>query len=128
MLFRSNEAVNRDLVFEGGAGGQHNESNWSRRLPSFYAFALDPRLEAHPLAMEFYPPALSVQSVNPSTGQVNLRLFTFYGYQNLLKSSVDLSSWSTNTISASENFWDQIDIPVNGSSVPRAFWRVDSTP
>ena len=123
-----NEAVNRDLVFEGGAGGQHNESNWSRRLPSFLAFALDPRLEANPLATEFFPPDLSVQSVNPTTGQVNLRLFAFYGYQNFLKSSPDLRAWTTNAVSSAENHWDQIDVPVAGGTATRAFWRVDCTP
>lgn len=123
-----NEAVNRDLVFEGGAGGQHNESNWSRRLPSFLSFALDPRLEANPLATELYPPDLSVQSVNPATGQVNLRLFAFYGYQNFLKSSADLRTWTTNAVSSAENFWDQLDVPISGASGNRAFWRVDSSP
>ena len=120
--------MNRDLLFEGGAGGQHNESNWSRRLPSFFAFALDPRLEANPLAAELYPPALSVQSVNSGTGQVNLRLFAFYGYQNFLKSSADLNTWSTSAVPAAENFWDQVDVPVNGATATRAFWRVDSAP
>jgi len=124
----ANEAVNRDLVFEGGAGGAHNEGNWSRRLPSFYAFALDPRLEANPLAAELFPPDLSVQSVNPVTGQINLRLLAFYGYQNRLQASADLRSWSTNPISSAENFWDPVDVPVIGITGNRAFWRVDSTP
>jgi predicted alpha/beta superfamily hydrolase/acetyl esterase/lipase len=123
-----NEAVNRDLVFEGGAGGAHNEGNWSRRLPSFYAFALDPRLEANPLAAELFPPDLSVQSVDTATGQVNLRLMAFYGYQNRLKASADLQTWSTNELSSAENFWDPVDVPVIGITGNRAFWRVDSTP
>ena len=124
----ANEAVNRDLVFEGGAGGAHNEGNWSRRLPSFYAFALDPRLEANPLAAELFPPDLSVQSVDTATGQVNLRLMAFYGYQNRLKASADLQTWSTNELSSAENFWDPVDVPVIGITGNRAFWRVDSTP
>jgi alpha-L-fucosidase 2 len=123
-----NEAVNRDLVFEGGAGGAHNEGNWSRRLPSFYAFALDPRLEANPLAAELFPPDLSVQSVDTATGQVNLRLMAFYGYQNRLKASADLQTWSTNELSSAENFWDPVDVPVIGITGNRAFWRADSTP
>ena len=90
----ADEVVNRDLLFEGGAGGAHNESNWSRRLPSFYAFALDPRLEANPLATELFPPGLSVQSMDATTGQVNLRLLAFHGYQNLLLASGDLQTWS----------------------------------
>jgi len=124
----ANEAVNRDLVFEGGAGGAHNEGNWSRRLPSFYAFALDPRLEPNALATEFYPPDLSVQSVNSAAGQVNLRLMAFYGYQNRLKASADLQTWSTNELSSAESFWDPIDVSISGLTVNRAFWRVDSTP
>jgi len=123
-----NEAVNRDLVFEGGAGGQHNESNWSRRLPSFLAFALDPRLEANPLATEFFPPDLSVQSVNPVTGQINLRLLAFYGYQNFLKSSGDLRTWATNSLPAAENHWDQMDVSLDPGSASRGFWQVDSAP
>ncbi|NCZ97100.1 hypothetical protein EBZ02_08130, partial [bacterium] len=90
--------------------------------------ALDPRLEANPLAAELFPPDLSVQSVNPVTGQINLRLLAFYGYQNRLQASADLRSWSTNPISSAENFWDPVDVPVIGITGNRAFWRVDSTP
>ncbi len=124
----ADEAVNRDLLFEGGANGAHNENNWSGRLPSFYAFALDPRLESNLLATELYPPALSVDSVNPATGQVNLRLLAFHGYQNFLRSSADLNTWSTHSIPAAENFWDQVDVLVVGATGSRAFWRVDTTP
>ena len=124
----ADEVVNRDLLFEGGAGGAHNESNWSRRLPNFYAFALDPRLEANPLAAELFPPDLSVHSMNSATGQVNLRLLAFYGYQNRLKASADLQTWSTNPISSAENFWDPIDVPITGLTGNRAFWRVESDP
>ncbi|NBR46065.1 MAG: hypothetical protein EBT68_02970 [Verrucomicrobia bacterium] len=124
----ANEAVNRDLVFEGGVGGQHNESNWSRRLPSFYAFALNPKLEANPLAAELFPPELSVQSMNAATGQINLRLLAFHGYQNLLLASADLQTWSTNALSSAENFWDPIDVPVPGITGNRAFWRVNCAP
>ena len=124
----ADEAVNRDLLFEGGAGGAHNESNWSRRLPSFYAFALDPRLEANPLATELFPPGLSVQSMDTTTGQVNLRLLAFHGYQNLLLASADLQTWSTSPLSTAENFWDPIDVPITGLTGNRAFWRVNCTP
>ena len=123
-----NEVANRDLLFEGGANGAHNEATWSGRLPNFYAFALDPRLEASLLATELYPPTLSVQFVNSGTGDLNLRLFAYNGYRNFLNSSSDLRTWSTNSLASAENFWDQVDIPVNGATATRVFWRVDSTP
>lgn len=118
-----NEAVNRDLIFEGGAGGQHNEGNWSRRLPSFFAFALDPRFEANPLAAELYPPVLSVHSVRQDAAEANLRLIALLGYQNRLQSSTDLTIWSTNALPAAENFWDQLDVLTNSATNNLMYWR-----
>jgi predicted alpha/beta superfamily hydrolase len=118
---RVGETANRELFFEGGAGGQHNESNWSRRLPSFFNWALDPWREANLLTLELYSPRLQI-TARPD-GTVDLRSDELGGFANFLAVSPDLANWSTNALVPTGEAWDTATI----NSAPagsRQFWRL----
>jgi predicted alpha/beta superfamily hydrolase len=118
---RVGETANRELFFEGGAGGQHNESNWSRRLPSFFNWALDPWREANLLALELYPPRLQI-TARPD-GTIDLQSDELGGFANFLAASPDLANWSTNALVPTGEAWDTATI----NSAPagsRQFWRL----
>jgi hypothetical protein len=110
--------VNRDLRFEGGAGGQHNEGNWSRRLPTFFAWALDPWREANPLALEIAPPKLQIAA--REDGTLDLRREELRGFAHSLATSSDLSTWTTNPVTPTGEAWDS----ATSNVVPtgRQFW------
>lgn len=115
------EPVNRDLRFEGGAGGQHNESNWSRRLPAFFAWALDPWREANPLALELYPPLLQIAA--RENGTIDLRRTELLGFAQSFATSSDLSAWVTNTLSPAGEPWDTATNNM-APDTARRFWRL----
>lgn len=118
---QAGQAVNRSLIFEGGAGGLHNEPNWSRRLPSFFAWALDPWREANPLALEHFPPTLRIEPGSPAAG-VTLRHTRLFGFRQELLRTADFTSWQTNSLSSATDAWDEATsnaTPVPGAS---AFW------
>jgi predicted alpha/beta superfamily hydrolase len=117
-------AANRDILFAGVAGGQHNEPAWSRLLPTFYSFALDPRLEANPLLLEHYPPALALGSAEPS-GALELRLLRHLGFNDRLQESENLKLWNTSTLPAVAELWDESVMPVPAGPA-RRFWRIQS--
>jgi predicted alpha/beta superfamily hydrolase len=114
------ETVNRDLRFEGGAGGQHNEGNWSLRLPTFFAWALDPWREANPLALAIAPPQLQIAA--RADGTLDLRREELCGFAQSLAASSDLSLWTTNPVSNTGEAWDA----ATSNVVPtvRQFWRL----
>jgi predicted alpha/beta superfamily hydrolase len=118
--------VHRDLLFEGGAGAQHNEPAWSRRLPAFFAFALDAWREANHLALEHFPPELQVE--NPA-GEPTLGWTVPSGFQQNLQAITALHhDWSEgdNTIFAPvTNFWDAVTTPVPPPAPERVFWRLE---
>jgi predicted alpha/beta superfamily hydrolase len=121
---RAGHAANKDIVFAGVPGGLHNEPAWSRLLPSFYAFALDPRLEANPLLLEHYPPEISLQHDTP-TGGLELRLIRHFGFTDRLLQSDNLQQWSASELPGLQEFWDEASIPVPASTA-RRFWRIQS--
>ncbi len=116
-------AANRDILFAGVAGGLHNEPAWSRLLPEFYAFALDPRREANPLALEIHPPRLAIEISSP--GSAALRHPALFGFRHILQQSPDLATWTDATPSTAEDFWEDHTIPVAPDGQKR-FWRLRS--
>jgi len=117
---RVGETANRELFFEGGAGGQHNESYWSRRLPSFFNWALDPWREANLLALELYPPGLQI-TARPD-GTIDLRREELGGFTNFLATSADRAAWNTNAIVPTGEAWDAATNNIAPSG--RQFWRL----
>lgn len=120
---RVGEIVNRDLRFEGGAGGQHNENNWSRRLPSFYAWALDPWREANPLSLEFSPPDLQI--IARQDGTFDLHRTELRGFAQAVATSADLPSWTTNPVTTTGEAWNATTNNVVPSG--RRFWRLQTS-
>jgi predicted alpha/beta superfamily hydrolase len=117
------QAVNRSLIFEGGAGGQHNEPNWSRRLPSFFAWALDPWREANPLALENFPPTLRIEPGTSAAG-VTLRRQRLFGCRQDLLSTTDFAAWQTNALSPAMDAWDEATNTVTPGPAPGRFWSL----
>ncbi len=119
-FLRAGQAVRRSLVFEGVAGGAHNETAWARLTPRFFAFALDPWREAQPLALETSAPQLAAERTD--TG-VRLRLARRLGLDHQLLSGASLGSWQTNSVAAPSDPWDEtvFDAPAGQSSW---FWQL----
>jgi predicted alpha/beta superfamily hydrolase len=119
-FLRAGQAVRRSLVFEGVAGGAHNEAAWARLLPRFFAFALDPWREAQPLALETSAPQLAAERTD--TG-LRVRVGRRLGLDQQLLTSTSLDSWQTNAIAAPADPWDEtlLDAPAGQSSW---FWKL----
>lgn len=118
-------AANRDILFAGVPGGLHNEAAWSRLLPTFYAFALDPRLEANPLLLEFYPPRLSIR-VAPSGSGLELQQLRYLGFRDRLLESTNLINWTASDLSNTSEFWEETTTPIS-TGPTRQFWRIQSS-
>jgi len=116
-------AANRDILFAGVPGGQHNEPAWSRLLPAFYAFALDPWLEANPLALELFPPRLAFESFNQNSA--TLRHTALFGFRHILQQSPDLATWTASANSTATDFWEETTTPFVPAG-PKSFWRLQS--
>jgi hypothetical protein len=117
---RVNAAVNRDVLFAGVAGGLHNEPAWSRLLPRFFAWALDPWREASPLALVLHPPTLSI--AEGDGGRLELRRSTRRGLAQELATSTDLSQWTTNAVTSPDEAWDTVTEEIMPGA--RQFWRL----
>jgi predicted alpha/beta superfamily hydrolase len=124
-FLRAGQPVRRSLVFEGAAGGGHNEAAWARLLPRFFAFALDPWREAQPLALEVRPPSLDVER---TPGGVRVRHGRRLGVAQELLSSANLSAWQTNAVAPTADPWDEAAFDVSESSATSGFWILRSRP
>ena len=125
---RLGHCLGRELRFDGAAGGTHSEGSWSRNLPSFFAFALDPWLESQPLAVDAWPPRIELVGINPSTGRASLRFTARYGLSHALEDSTDLGttqSWNSVPIPAATEFWSTRDLDVPAPA--RCFWRLKTS-
>ena len=116
---RGGRAINRDVLFAGAAGGLHNEAAWSRLLPQFFAWALDPWREANPLTLELHPPEMSITEGN---NNLELRRATRRGFAQELATSSDLVQWTTNAVTSSDEVWDAVTNAVTPAA--RQFWRL----
>ncbi|MEI6178404.1 MAG: alpha/beta hydrolase-fold protein, partial [Verrucomicrobiota bacterium] len=126
-FLRAGRVANRSLLFEGGAGAQHNEPAWSRHLPAFFAFALNPWLEANPLALASFPPHLDLQSLDPAANKTTLRHLALYGFHSLLQSSENLTDWTGQPLAGAENPWDLLETVDSAPAAQKRFWRVRTT-
>ena len=119
---RGGHSAHADLLFNGVSGGLHNEQAWSRLLPQFFAWALDPWREANTLALEMHPPQLSISA--RTNGTIDLKQTTLRGLAQELATSTDLAAWTTNNVATSGEAWDE----VTNNFVPsgRQFWRLRS--
>jgi predicted alpha/beta superfamily hydrolase len=115
-----NEAANRDVLFAGVAGGLHNEPAWSRLLPQFFGWALDPWREANPLAFELHPPDLRIAA--RGDGGLDLLRTTLRGCPQSMITSSNLSTWNTNDVINSGEAWDAVTNKVTPSA--QQFWRL----
>lgn len=123
--FGLGHAMHRELRFEGGDGAGHNEPAWSSRLPSFYAFALDPWREANPLALEHFPPELKAA---PEGTNVQLSWTGLYGFKAEMHAASALQSpWitqATNFAPSVSEFWDEAFHSETNVPSSRMYWRL----
>ena len=117
---RAGEELNRGVVFTGVAGGQHNEAAWSRLLPQFFAWALDPWREANLLALQMHPPEAKL--IARTDGTLDLQFTSLRGFVQSLATSSDLSSWTTNSLTNSGEAWDAVTDKVTTGA--QQFWRL----
>jgi hypothetical protein len=124
---RLGHPLGKELHFDGTAGGTHSESSWSKNLPSFFAFALDPWLEAQPLSAESHPPRLELLSVSPATGRAAVRFTARYGLKNLLETNTDPGAgpgWISSSAPSATDLWNSQDLDVPFPVAARYFWRL----
>lgn len=116
--------IGTELRFEGVASGTHSESTWAGLLPSFFAFALDPWLEAQPLALEIYPPTLQLPSIDPVTNRATLNYTARFGFSHTIESSTDLGSlWNSElTTGSARELWEPA--AATSAAQTRKFWRL----
>ena len=113
-------AINRDLIFAGVAGGSHSESAWSRLLPQFFGWALNPWREANLLALQMHPPEAKL--IARTDGMLDLQLTSLRGFAQSLATSTDLSAWNTNPVTNSGEAWDAVTSSI--TPVAQQFWRL----
>lgn len=118
---------NRSIQFAGVAGGLHNEPAWSRLLPGFYSFALDPTREANPLALELFPPDLEISFPASADSPPILRHTALLGATHTLQSSTDLSTWSNAQGGTASEPWDVLEVQTPPTGDNRRFWRLESS-
>lgn len=125
-------AISRDLLFEGGAGAAHNEPAWSRRLPAFFAFALDPWREGNALSLSTHPPQATVNSVDLLGREVKIGFIGRYGMKQNLGQSEDLLDWTSSPLPRELEWWNQSEVkvllPALAPLPPQSFWRIDQDP
>ena len=119
---RSGRAANAEVIFTGVAGGLHNEAAWSRLLPQFFGWALDPWREANLLTLELEQPSLQINA--RGDGTLELRRTTLRGFAQSVATSGDLTSWTTNAVASSNEAWDAVTNNIVPSG--RQFWRLRS--
>jgi hypothetical protein len=117
---RGGRAINRDLIFAGVAGGSHRESAWSRLLPQFFGWALNPWREANLLALQMHPPEAKL--IARTDGMLDLQLTSLRGFAQSLATSTDLSAWNTNPVTNSGEAWDAVTSSI--TPVAQQFWRL----
>jgi len=128
---RAGHPVHRDLLFEGGNGATHSETAWALRLPSFFAFALDPWREANPLSLEAAPPTLAFDALHFSANQAELSFIARFGMTQTLWESDQLANWQEIQLPGEEEWWNLRGVtrPVGtlGGPVPsKKYWKVEN--
>lgn len=113
-------AINRDLIFTGVAGGSHSESAWSRLLPQFFGWALNPWREANLLTLQMHPP--EARLIARTDGTLDLQLTSLRGFAQSVATSTDLSAWVTNPVTNSGEAWDAVTNGVTPGA--QQFWRL----
>lgn len=129
---KTGHEVNGDLRFDGGAGEAHNEAAWSRRLPAFYNFILDPWREANPLAQQLFPPTVELTQVNRITGEAVIRYTGLHGTRQSMQDGGDLQGWSIRALPSEPELWQtrEVVLPIPLPAPASWFWRLkqDSWP
>lgn len=123
---KAGHPLNRDLRFEGGAGEAHNEAAWSRRLPAGFAFLLDPRREANPLAQDLFPPRASLGAVDLTAGTAVFHYTGLLGYVQTVQAGESLTGWSTLPLPPETELWEsrEVVLPLPSPRPPRWFYRL----
>ena len=129
---KAGHSVHRDLLFEGGAGAAHNELAWSRRLPAFFAFALDPWREGNALSLLTHPPQATVDSVDLIGREVKIGFIGRFGMKQSLGQSGDLLEWTSSPLPREPEWWNQgeatVPLPEPAPAPPKRFWRLYQNP
>ena len=114
-----------ELKFDGVSGGTHSEAAWSRNLPSFFAFALDPWREAQPLAAEVFPPTVELFDFHPVSQRASLRVSRRFGLESHIEKTSNPaapSAWTSLELAPALDYWNtEIFEDVEDG---RAFWRL----
>ena len=122
--------VNDDLLFDGGGGESHNEGAWSRHMPAFFAFALNPWREANPLAHELFPPQVTLQLLDLPAAQAVIRYTGLYGTAQAIQDGNNLQGWTSHPLPSETQYWDTRDaaMPLTQPSPSKWFWRLRQDP
>jgi predicted alpha/beta superfamily hydrolase len=123
---KAGHPLHSDLRFDGGAGEAHNEAAWSRRLPSGFAFLLDPLREAQPLAQDLFPPQVSLASVDLNAGTAVFRYTGLLGNAQAVQQGDNLSGWNTQLLPPETELWETRDVimPLPTPRPTRWFYRL----
>lgn len=118
--------VNGDLRFDGGAGEAHNEAAWSRRLPAFFNFMLDPWREPNPLAQALFPPKVELTQINRSTGEAVIQYTGMIGTAQSMQNSGNLQGWSAQPLPAETELWQtrEVVLPLPLPAPLNYYWRL----
>jgi predicted alpha/beta superfamily hydrolase len=122
-------AVNSELLFWPECGGNHNETAWSRRLPVFFGFALDPWDDPQWLAAELYPPRLDVVAIDPIQDTATISLLRPLSVPITIERTTDFSSW-TQWAAPSETAlpWEAQTLTGDLPTGSKHFWRATFSP
>ncbi len=115
-----------ELRFEGGAGEAHNEAAWSRRLPSGFAFLLDPRRESSPLAQDMFPPQAALSAVDLNAGTAVFRYTGLLGSAQAVQEGGGLAGLTTLSLPLETELWETRDVvmPLPSPRPTRWFFRL----
>lgn len=118
--------VNDELLFFPECGAVHNEAAWSRRLPAFFQFILDPRRQANGLHAGRIALRPVITDLDPSTGSGQLKVTLPRGQVLRLWGGPSPDEMSDlGVVGPADEVWENVAVPLTFSpQAGRYFWEV----
>jgi len=118
--------VNDELLFFSECGAVHNEAAWSRRLPAFFQFILDPRRQANGLHAGRIALRPVITDLDPSTGSGQLNVTLPRGQVLRLWGGPSPDEMSDiGVVGPADEVWENVAVPLTFSpQAGRYFWEV----